>query len=168
MWDRWSTERDSWIHGLMSRGISREQAEREYADLGRMLQPRMAPRERSSGRWYAADWAGSKWIVVDPTNLMSLPAAPACYVVTVRGVVVYIGQTANLRKRFYEHKFRFGYSNNSILVPWGECVPIGDLAVKVRHSDRYGDWAMRELRLIRRLQPEQNCHGSTKKRRVVS
>jgi hypothetical protein len=60
----------------------------------------------------------------------SLPKVAACYAIYVDGRLVYIGQA-----------------------PWGSGSRI---VVKYRQSRKYGDWAMVELRLIRRLSPSGN------------
>lgn len=110
----------------------------------------------------------SKWITVElfptegdmPDMPYQFPSIPACYVIYLDGVVTYIGQTIHLAKRMYAYEFRYAYSNN-VITPWGFT---HRLIVKYRPSIRYGDWAMIELRLIKRLQPPQNCVGSTKQR----
>lgn len=91
-----------------------------------------------------------------------LPRVPACYVAYLDGKLVYVGQTCDLYKRFYQHNIRFGYSDY-VITPWGNCKKV---TIKYRLSRKYGDWAMTELRLIKRLQPVQNCAGSIKKRRT--
>lgn len=83
---------------------------------------------------------GSRWIKFSLNT--ALPPLACCYCVYVGSELLYIGQTHNLRTRFAQHtgqkKFPAGFY------------------LKVRFGDRYGDWAMRELRLIRRLQPPMN------------
>jgi hypothetical protein len=74
------------------------------------------------------------------------------YVVYLDGQLVYIGQTMNLFQRMFAHGIRL--VGGQVITPWGtgkECV------VKVSPFRRYGDWLMREARLIRRLQPRGNC-----------
>ncbi len=77
--------------------------------------------------------------------------SPACYVVYSKGRHVYVGSAIHLRRRMGAHT-----SSSS---PWCN---MPDLTVKYRPSVKYGDWAMVELRLIRRLLPELNmqCKGA--------
>jgi hypothetical protein len=111
----------------------------------------------------------SRWITVEPVQLPmdkspypeNFPPSPGCYVVYCDGKPVYIGQTTNLENRLYSYNFRYGYGGG-ILTPWNACQK---LLVKYRPSKKYGDWAMIELRLIKRLQPIFNCVGSVKKRK---
>src|ERR1700687_4512111 len=65
-----------------------------------------------------------------------------------------------LRKRLYTHKIRISYGVGYVTA-WGW---FRSVTIKVRFGTRYGDWAMREARLINRLQPPLNCVGSIKKR----
>lgn len=100
---------------------------------------------------------GSKWLRFDPLKASQMPPAPACYAIYIDGRLVYVGQTVDLRNRFHLHNFRFGYKPG-VITPWGD-VPHGTpLLVKARLSERIGDWAMREVRLIRRLKPLHNVH----------
>ena len=111
---------------------------------------------------YSEQWDGTKWVRYNPTWPMSIPALPGCYVVYVDGKPVYVGQSKDVRKRIQGHGFRDSLGG-SIFTPWGyfkECY------IKVRFASKYGDWAMRELRLIHRLQPAFNCVGSTKRRKI--
>lgn len=108
-----------------------------------------------------------KWVTVEPlkwpldgTVLRTFPSQPGCYVVYGDGELLYIGQTSNLYKRLAAHNIRYGYSNN-ILAPWGS---FSQVVVKYRKSRRYGEWAMVEARLIKRIQPPFNCVGSVRKR----
>lgn len=103
----------------------------------------------------------SKWHTYDIATLcMSLPREPACYVIYLDGVLSYVGQSTDFAKRISMHGIRPGYGN-SIATKWGYFTSV---VVKARFSSRYGDWAMRELRLIKRLQPPLNCAGSIRKR----
>lgn len=79
---------------------------------------------------------------------------PGVYAIYVDGELVYIGQSVNIRNRLKMHNIRYSYGN-SIIVPWGDgrCKTCH---VKVSYSKKYGDWAMRELRLIKRLKPKFN------------
>lgn len=82
-------------------------------------------------RWYAA------------TFEMPAPSIPACYVFILRGKVVYVGSTNDLSARLRAHR------NRKRPTPW----VMNDILVKYRPSKKWGDWAMLELRLIRRLRP---------------
>lgn len=117
--------------------------------------------KRPSFQFYPADWRGSRWVIYDPASPTLLPPRPACYAVYLDGALSYIGQTSDIRKRIYTHKINLArYSEGSSCV-WG-C--FDEIIVKVRFGTRLGDWAMREHRLIHRLQPPLNCIGSTRKR----
>lgn len=102
----------------------------------------------------------TRWIAIDPMDRYSIPGRPACYVVFLDGSVTYVGQSTNLKSRFSTYAIRLGYGAG-VLTPWGAA---GSIEVKVNFGTQYGDWAMRELRLIRRLKPPGNCLGSTKQK----
>jgi hypothetical protein len=110
-------------------------------------------------RYYSDSHPGSKWISVGVRPAREMPA---CYAVYLDGSLSYIGQTTNLKKRFLNYGITTGYGD-SFVTPWGS---FSTVRVKVRYASKYGDWAMRELRLIRRLKPAFNCVGSTRKRAV--
>ena len=59
------------------------------------------------------------------------------------------------RVRMSRHAFRLGYAKN-LRTPWGDYSENTQVVIKANFGTRYGDWAMRELRLIRRLSPEFN------------
>lgn len=105
----------------------------------------------------------SRWKSFDASlGAWSFPAEPACYAVIVPtgsgSRVVYVGQTNNLRLRICQHGIKVrGYSDVSpVSTPWGSWRGV---TVKAHFGVRYGDWAMRELRLIRRLNPWFNRRG---------
>jgi excinuclease UvrABC nuclease subunit len=84
------------------------------------------------------------------------PAVPAVYVVYVDGFVYYVGSTANLRLRMintWNHK-----NEDANLRP-------RSVVVKFSISRRYGDWRMREVRLIRRLHPRANLRDTGRPRK---
>jgi hypothetical protein len=111
--------------------------------------------------YYGKDWRGSKWVRLDFENTsLRIPALPACYAVYMDGRLAYIGQSNSLRSRLAGHNLRHGYANN-FHTPWGSC---RTLLVKARFSEKYGDWAMRELRLIKRLKPAHNIQQGGAKR----
>lgn len=103
-------------------------------------------------RWVTANFDSPEW--------RAIKNEPACYAVYLDGYITYVGSTNDLRHRLNNHKFRYGYSNY-IFTPWGEGLTglIKRLVVKYRPSQKYGDWAMVELRLIRRLRPRFNKLG---------
>ena len=88
-------------------------------------------------------WRGSKWLSFD--NKALLPELPGCYVIYVDGVLAYIGQAVNVRARINGHAWKFNnvWSGKRLLF-------------KVRLGERVGDWAMREMRLLKRLKPPHN------------
>ena len=92
-----------------------------------------------------------KWLGYwSPWQPIEMPPVPACYVIQLDGKTIYVGQTLNLRSRFYAHGIKpigEGYKT-----AWGRLS--GDfLGLKVKLGSKYGDWAMREARLVKRLQP---------------
>lgn len=104
------------------------------------------------GKWW---WYTPRhqWLEQSPLTPSHMPAVPACYVLTLDGRAVYVGQTMNLRTRFYSHGIKTNGSGR-FLTRWGELH--GDLRLKVKFGQRYGDWCMREARLIDRLKPSLN------------
>lgn len=110
----------------------------------------------------------SRWVEFGDLSLPSeLLVKPACYVVFGDGRVQYVGSTMNMQRRLSKHgavRVLYGASTET---PWGI---FRDFKIKIRYSTKYGDWAMRELRLIRRLKPTQNLAMTGKKyrsRRIV-
>ena len=119
------------------------------------------PKEKSPAfQFYPKDWRGSRWVSFTPDDT-NVPPLPACYVVYLDGKLSYIGQTTDLRRMWLNHKIEICRYSRAVQTPWGRHV---DVLFKVRFSTRYGDWAMREQRLIMRLQPPMNCSGSVKPR----
>jgi excinuclease UvrABC nuclease subunit len=98
------------------------------------------------------------WISYDWKRVVEMPMTPAVYAVYLDQELVYLGQTSNLRNRFREHNFRFGYKKN-VLLPWVDVPDYTVIRIKASGSKKYGDWAMRELRLIKRLRPRFNIKG---------
>lgn len=101
-------------------------------------------------RWQKAELFGPFGKMKGPSDL---PSIPACYAIYLDGQLTYVGQSTNLSVRINAHKINLARFSNSIVSPWGRC---GSLVVKYRPSLSYGDWAMVELRLIRRLKPSGN------------
>ncbi len=85
--------------------------------------------------------------------LSRINRAPGCYAVCVRGELVYIGQSMNLHARFVKHGLCVGA--DGFRTRWGHFVQ-GELKVKIAYGRKFGDWLMREVRLIRRLRPRFN------------
>jgi hypothetical protein len=97
---------------------------------------------------------------VSDTDILALPA---CYVIYFDGRIVYFGQTNNLSKWLTAgHGFRMSTASNSTVTKW--VIP-RSVKVKAHFGVKFGDWAMRELRLIRQLRPEFNISGLGKPRR---
>lgn len=119
--------------------------------------------KRPSFQFYPADWRGSCWITIDLGTAIA-PDKPACYAIYLEGQLSYVGQTANLRKRLAGHGVEISRYSDSYKTPWG-CFKL--VVIKARFGTRFGDWAMRELRLIERLQPPLNCVGSIRKRALA-
>lgn len=114
-----------------------------------------------SFQFYPGDWQGSRWVCYDISNGDIIPRKPGCYVIYGDNELIYIGQAANVGIRILNHKIRLGWGS-SVITPWGN---FKDVKVKVHFSVKYGDWAMRELRLIAKLQPKCNCVGTKNRRR---
>ena|SRR3990167_1941 len=99
-------------------------------------------------------------------DLGEMPRAAAVYAVYLNAELCYIGQSVDLRNRFYEHKIRYGYGK-TIILPWCDVHDEAEIVIKASTSRRYGDWAMRELRLIRRLKPRFNRNGRGRQLKVA-
>lgn len=100
------------------------------------------------------------WTEYDLMTLQSrsaLPASAGVYVIYFNGRPVYVGQSANVKARLNGYRFRYGYGKN-IHTPWCEVCHTTPITAKVKQSRRLGDWAMWEIRLIARLQPQFNTH----------
>jgi len=96
---------------------------------------------------------GTRWYrLEEPCNPESIPAHGGCYVIYLDGRLSYIGQSGNLRGRFRDHRIT-RLPEGNIRTPWGSASKI---VIKVRVTQKYGDWAMIELRLIHRLNPPHN------------
>lgn len=125
-----------------------------------LLSPPTLRRDRSEQALFYGQKLMRKWIeygLIPKGFTGYLPSKPCVYAVYFDGRLVYIGQTNNLMNRFSSGRFRHGYENE-IITPWGE-IPGGTVVtIKAKYSERYGDWAMWEIRLIHRLQPEFNRH----------
>lgn len=95
----------------------------------------------------------SKWTITDE---LDLPSTAGVYAIYIDGELVYVGSSSNINHRFSNHGINFCRYSSGIQTPWGH---VRDLRIKYRKSDVYGDWAMHELRLIRRTKPRFNSIG---------
>lgn len=87
-------------------------------------------------------YRGVRWVQFQVRS--GLPRLPCCYVIQIDGLTVYVGQTLDLRSRMCTHRRTWLNAASGVV------------RLKVRFGERYGDWAMREARLIRRLNPPMN------------
>lgn len=93
---------------------------------------------------------GSRWIRAKLTADV-FPSTPACYVVFEGKKLLYVGSAINLRGRLNCHRIYEGM----IGYRQGVCNP-AKVTIAYRPTVKYGDWAMVEIRLIRRLKPPIN------------
>jgi hypothetical protein len=100
--------------------------------------PTHSPRHHKHDNWHFA------WFLI-PTSFYN---DPGCYVVYTDGVPIYIGQTISLKLRFRRYAIK-PVEGGGFDTPWGY---LENMRVKVKYARRYGEQAMLELRLIRRLQ----------------
>ena len=106
----------------------------------------------------------SKWVGYSLVPKHShLPNKPCVYALYFDGVLSYVGQTNGLSNRFSGHAIRYGYGQE-LITPWGDFPKTTKITVKAKFSERYGDWAMWEIRLIHRLKPVLNTHHKNKRR----
>jgi excinuclease UvrABC nuclease subunit len=105
----------------------------------------------------------SRWIKFwwDDVNL-NVTHDPGVYVIYLDGVISYVGQSSDISKRLKTH-IQIAHYSSMCVTPWGR---YRDVFVKVSYSKKYGDWAMRELRLIKKLQPQYNCVHSVRHRKI--
>lgn len=104
----------------------------------------------------------SKWSRCGIDYYTALPAKAGVYVILQgkrKRTVLYVGQSTNVRDRFRGYRIRM-MADGTYVTPWGQ---FANLTLKFSLSRRFGDWAMRELRLIRRLQPALNCVGTPRR-----
>lgn len=87
-----------------------------------------------------------------------VPQQPGVYAVFINGDLLYIGSSMNVRTRLSNHALKYARYSATVHTPWGD-FKADEWVVKYRPSRRYGDWAMVELRLIRRLCPRFNIAG---------
>lgn len=108
----------------------------------------------------------SFWVSYNIDNLSDIKPLPATYVIYSDKGLIYIGQASNAKLRLGSYKIRpASYSNGVFHSIKDPEVYSKHILVKVFYSRRMGDWAMREIRLIKRLKPLlNNTHGGQKKR----
>lgn len=82
-----------------------------------------------------------------------MPRSPGCYAIYADGKLEYIGSSVNLLARFIQWNNHIQKFDGRWISPWGDH---DHLRVKYRLSTYYGEWPMRELRLLRRLRPVGN------------
>jgi hypothetical protein len=87
----------------------------------------------------------SRWQTVVPNKASRIPYGNCVYVLIHNGAVQYVGQTASLYGRIHQHAKALGLSFRE-----------GGVVVKYSFNRRYGEHAMREIRLIGALNPPQN------------
>lgn len=109
--------------------------------------------------WMRPDGTFARWAVVDPVGAWAgsgkVPRAPGVYVIYFDDKPVYVGQSNDLSARIGRHNIMPGYARN-IHTPWGAVPDSVKVIAKIRRTRRLGDWAMLEIRLIARLQPQFN------------
>jgi len=90
-----------------------------------------------------ADHIGQRrkqWFVIDPENPKCWPC---CYAIYFDGSLIYVGQTENLKGRLSAHRTKGALRGRDL----------DKITIKAKLGRRYGDWAMTEARLIKRLKP---------------
>jgi hypothetical protein len=97
----------------------------------------------------------SSWNSFDPMTPTTWPRVAGVYAIYFDAELVYIGQSCDVASRMARHAIKFGYARN-IRTPWAVLPDSVSVTAKVKPSKVVGDWAMWEIRLIRRLQPAFN------------
>jgi hypothetical protein len=85
-----------------------------------------------------------------------------CYALYGDGLLLYIGSTRDLDSRLREHINRYAmYDKTRPLIGdrAGGTRHVTEWVIKYRIARFYGEWATRELRLLRRLSPPLNALG---------
>lgn len=106
-----------------------------------------------SSKWKTYVVRKGKPVPVCPDTGDAVPKDAGVYAVCYQGGVIYVGSTCSLYKRMLGHQFsrRRGGSVNT---PWGTAKT--RLTIKCRPARCFGEQAMAELRLLRRLRPRCN------------
>lgn len=131
-----------------------------------LVMKRLRPRLEELRRNNPPRRAGTNWRQFTYGNC-NPPALAACYAIFGDGELLYVGSTECLAARTRGHKIQFqqviraadggGATRlNVVSTPWGD---FKNVTIKYRPAVKFGDWAMVELRLIRRLQPRGNTRG---------
>ena len=95
-----------------------------------------------------------KWFKHEITTqdcLLKVRNKPGVYAIYVDSILVYIGQSIGVRQRLRYH-VAFDFSTGTPYTRWGR----GDISVKYRFSEKFGDWLMWEARLLKKLHPKGN------------
>jgi len=112
----------------------------------------------SKWKSYSFDDSREKVFAMQP-DITSISKEPGCYVIFLNGQLGYIGQSKDVKNRMQNHGIDIGRYSSQIKTPWGY---FKNILVKVKYSERCGDWAMWELRLLSKLNPLYNCVGNGK------
>ena len=119
-----------------------------------MRQPATQKRLTKSGPVPAMK-PGSRWVRLSKVEAHHIPELSACYVVFSGKKVLYVGSATKLYSRLvHGHRIldgTIGYRKDA-------CNP-KKITVAYRPSVKLGDWAMVEIRLIKRLKPSLNGIG---------
>lgn len=104
---------------------------------------------------------GRNWCHVDPYRTRPLHRLAGVYAIYINGTLVYVGQSVDIPGRLRSHGIKWKRRHGKIMLHtrWTGWVSGARIGVKVRASAAYGDWLMREARLIRRLRPAFNRTG---------
>lgn len=100
------------------------------------------------------------WVTVSNPMHADFPPVACCYVFIFDNKWVYVGSTMNLKLRMRGYKLDFNY-DSYVVTPWGTAK---SFVLKYKPSVWHGDWAMHELRLIKKLQPRLNATHSVRRR----
>lgn len=100
----------------------------------------------------------SAWITVHPFfSPLQLDEKPAVYAVyDGDNGLIYVGETTNLRSRFQQHNFVLSHYSLNYR---GNQFDAVDILIKAKYSKKFGQEAMVERRLIKRLRPLRNQRG---------
>lgn len=112
------------------------------------------PRVQTSVK--AFQWRSFTW-----ENTYVIPSfvqGAGVYAIYLDGDLVYIGSSENLRSRVRQHGrgFHGNIFTTKLETQFGNC---NRVTFKIKLARRFGEWPMREMRLIRRLKPCGNSRG---------
>lgn len=100
-----------------------------------------------------------EWATQTPARYLTenIPPDGGCYAIYADGKLLYIGSTSCLVDRLRQWSWKgISQLDGRWMTPWGDYFY---LRIKVRRCNFYGDWATRELRLLRRLRPPGNTRS---------